>query len=212
MTWPISTYSTNPVSTSCPTGYTGTANRICGLNGWQAVNSTACQLIPVEQPTPVTPVTPVTPDTSAAPDPVDVYCSVDGEWPRIIAGSSANIICPNGYVGMMSRNCSTSGWQAINSTACQLVCPASTIDNISVPETVAGSSIKVLCDENSSSYATIKCGEDGKWGEMDKSECEGVNIVAIIILVVVGIVIVFVIIKLVGKSNSPQISVIRNNN
>ena len=203
MIWPSSTYSITPVYVNCPHGYTGTAKRRCGLNGWEEeIVSTACHIISDEKPIPNTTVTPES----------DVYCSADGDWSRVVAGSSATTRCPNGYTGMMSRKCSTSGWEAVNSTACQLVCPSSTINNISIPETVAGSSIKVLCDENSSSYATIKCGEDGKWGEMDKSECESSNIVAIIILVVVVIAVVIVIFIFVGKSKSSQSQGNGNNN
>ena len=192
--------------------------------------------------TSVTPNTTVTPTTSVAP--VEVYCPANGSWSRTVAGSTAKIACPTGYTGNITRTCNSNGtWSNINSTACQIIqqtpsnntssvstpsvnntpniipaimyCPASTIDEISVPRTVAGSSINVLCDESSSSYISIKCNDDGTWSKPDKSSCEEkkINIwliIAIIVIVIIVIVIVYFV--FFRKNNPPQVNTASGNN
>ena len=232
ISWPSSTYSTNAVSKSCPTGYTGSAKRYCTTSGWSSVNSTACQIKTCPANT-----------------------SAGISWPLSNYSTSAvSKSCPSGYTGTATRYCTTSGWSSVNSTACQLIqepededtpsenpsgedtpsgdtsgedssntsssdtlsdstpvimyCPASTIDSISVPETIAGSTVKVLCDASSSSYISIKCNDDGKWGEMDKSSCEEKKMnIWLIIAIIAGIVIVVMIIffALFRNNNTPQV-------
>ena len=207
--FPESIYSNDPVNINCPVGYTGQMSRTCNANGtWSNINSTACQIktCPANTSAGVrwsSTTYSVTPVTKNCPGKLvgsmtrvcglngweNVVnnceaCSADGDWPETTIGSSRSLSCSIGD-GKMTRFCTNNGWGDINSSACKLYCPASTIDSISVPETIAGSTVKVLCDASSSSYISIKCNEDGTWGEMDKSECENNTLKTILIVAMI---------------------------
>lgn len=194
--FPQSNYSSNPVTINCPTGYTGSMTRVCGLNGWEEINSTACQIINTDEPD--EPDEPEEPEESEEES--SEYCSATGSWPQILAGSSYQADCTSPYEGKISRVCNSNGeWLAIDSSSCKLYCPASTIDDIVVPKTLAGSTYKTLCDASSSSYISIKCESDGKWDEIDKSECESNLWIWILVGVILFIVILIIII--IAKGN-----------
>ena len=172
----IKTFASNEASIPC--AFSGDLRRVCSSSGeWLNVDSSRC----VNNPNAV---------------PQFIGCVNDHylnyNWQQTKAGQSTYVDCLGGkiirYCGVNS-NTGEVKWLSIDSSSCQFGCVASRIDGINIPATVAGSTVKVLCDNDSSSYVSIKCNADGTWGEIDTSECNKTTKLIIIIVIIISIII-----------------------
>ncbi len=140
-TWPETAYNTASVRLPCPYGYNNYMYRDCGLDGaWGPVDTSACSL---------------------------KYCPEEGAFPSTPSFSYANVTCPEGYSGVLSRYCDNGSWWAIEGECVQIVCPA----DGDWPETVAGESVSRDCAEGYSGSVSRTCGADGVWGEV-QDQCQ----------------------------------------
>ena len=155
VSWPTSTYSTTPVSKPCPTGYTGEMTRVCGLNGWETVNSTVCQL------------------KTCSANTSDGFSWSSTTYSLTPVSKS----CPTGYTGTVYRTCTESGWSNIESGDCQVVepeipkCSVNISQGYTWPETNAGSSRSASCTGNYVGTMSRVCGSNGQWNNVNTSNC-----------------------------------------
>lgn len=122
------------VTLTCPSGYAGSRERKCGLNGWEEVKG-SCIFIPQT-------------------------CPADGEWPETERYNAATLSCPSGYRGERTRSCLDATWGEIDSSQCILQCPA----NDKYPATDAGKKYSLECPAGYTGEIRRLCGSTGVWG------------------------------------------------
>jgi hypothetical protein len=140
--WVQGTVDSKSIGT-CNIGYIGLVSRMCGSGGWQPITG-QCSEVPSS----------------------NVVCEAkeegDAVWVQGTVGSESTGTCVSGFIGNVSRECTSSGWQPIVGVCTQNVaCPATIEGNASWSQGSRNVSVNGVCLPGFQGTVNRTCTQNG---------------------------------------------------
>lgn len=135
------------IELTCASGYTGLVSRGCSFLGeWYDISNTCIRNVCPEE-------------------------TLQGiTWPSTDSLSTVTQECNNGLTSM-TRTCSAEGeWEAVEGSC---LCPATVMDEVTLPESPLGYSVSLPCSEDYMGSLRYECSGLGTWTIVD--ECERIS-------------------------------------
>jgi hypothetical protein len=147
--WPATNAGSQAVGTCLP-GFSGSAQRLCQLDGTWATATSSCTQISCGA----------------------LSSDGDASWVSALSGTTAAPgVCVTGWSGSPTRDCSLLGvWGTIQNPCTQLSCPELSSDALaSWPSTLSGNQASGTCIAGFAGSASRQCQQNGSWGTATSS-------------------------------------------